>query len=1015
MLTDLLVSDGRRITSGQQVYVNQALKDCSLPLYVELLHRQVCTWSSRMDITEESVIKGVHDNIRRFLAQLEQDHGKELVCKAMCYLAIAKSGITEAELTDILSCENDVLSQYLPAGGVLPYKLRVPEAAVERLLYDLRGFLMKRNISGFQVLFWPSRHFPLVIHKVFLHTTEMVREAHSALADYFNGQWAYGRTKSMLSQNNVRETEHPCSSLPVTYTDRQLPGQPWVFNSLSEDMDINVRKILELPFHLKNSGRLEELLSGVMLSPGFHQGMLKAGHLEGLVSHLKETTKLMACKELGFLSTLIRDAACLLQNSPKDLIAVMQAQLFPFLEVLPKLNSYAKHIYQEGVRTQGVNVLHSPVSAVPSTSWELPDVVSSPVMEVLETQCDAVVTILHDSTIWVWNEKVFGGYKPFHSSDFNISNMKSAGHFLLLSTNSNRLILYNLKTPSYICELDVHTIVSSAKDPDLALTIDGFMFTENRIILWYRATNFIHIFDINTGERIEQLLCPNIVTCVSFSHDHQFILCGQDKSTVSIFSVHSNSHLATCSSSMATSIMNVPICEDEHMMACVDRFGNVIVWDIKTLTNPKLREEIYNMNDQDEVLNTEHLMGSSTFLICKRHQIVLWDTHNWTVEDQFKAPRDKVFIQAVLAKDGLLIIACLEDCPFLLVWKRTSGQCVLSLDIGHSSEVLRLLKMGSALLAVTLDGAITTWDVDLIWSASVISKTGLKVEKLVVDSTGQQFYTADGTEMIWKWGVLSRTAKGCFLHDGPVETFAVSKDCKHLVTASPRDIYVWQTVTGENLHRIHGSHVSSLLITPNGNFAVSLCKRGLSSVWNLESGHVVCNVHLYLSNAVISPESTFILGLHKAGATITILDTLKSKLCSLQAEGQVLMVCLDVTGCYVVFICNADNPNGCNCDLHSGPVLSAVRISDKKNVGKFFLCKLPCSLSLSGDLSAFVGFSDGSVGVYAISDAAESSVMVGKCLHLMGQQTPCPCEEPQRWLPLTNPSIIRMASTNDIV
>ena len=1088
MLKDLLLSCSRRITSGQQIHVNKALKKCSLPLYIELLHRQVCNWNSSQDITEESIIKGVHDSIRMFLAQLEEEHGKELVSKAMCYLTLAKSGITEAELTDILSCDNEVLSQYLPAGEVLPYRLRVPEAKVENMLQALRGFLMKRNILGFQVLFWPSRNFPQVIHKLYLSSDETVRETHSTLANYFSGQWAYSKAKPMpISQEHVTQTEHLSTSRIKTYIDRQIPGQPWVFDSSSKQMDVNVRKLLELPFHLKKSNRLEELVREVMMSPGFHQGMLRVGHLGGLVSDLKETSKFMSSRELGFLARIVQDAACMLCDSPSDLTAVMQAKLFPFLNVLPELESYIKQIYQEGVRTQGVNVLCSPASPVLSTCWTPPDAI--PIMEVLDTQCDTLVMILHDSSIWVWNDIFVGGYKPFHWSDLSISNITCEGNFLLLSTKCGRIFLYNLKEPLNICELNTDgSAPSSPTYPDS--TPGGFLFTENWIIVWYKCKNDIQIFDINTGIKCMELRCHHNVTCMSYSYDRQFLLCGQDKGTVSIFDLQDNSCLSTCTGSMETSIMNVLCCEEKNLMVCVDRTGNVFVWNISPITHPKLRKELSSTNDQEEVLNTEHSVENSMFLVCKRHQIVLLDTHEWTVDDQFKAPQDKSFIQAVLAKEGLLIIACLDNCPFLLVWKRNTGQCVLSLNIGDS-KVLKLLKIGPALLAVSVNGIISTWDMDFIWSASVISKTGVKVEKLVVESTGEHFYTIDGTELVWKWGMLSNKAKGRFFHNGPVETFTLSMDCEHLVTASSGDIYVWHTATGENLHCIHGSHASSLLITPKGNLAVSLCKHGLSPVWNLKSGRVVCNVNLHLKNAVISPESTFILGLHNfdllavslwsgyiskrfscsgqykviafqplldypdyvalitlsgnlytwkvteetvckhihlpgaplikpelfqlssdgnyavlstARATINILDTINGKLCSLQAEGDILMVCLDRTGRYVVLISNAENPDDCNCDLHSQPVLSAVRITTGKTVGRFYLCKVPSTLSLSQNLCAYVGFVDGSVGVYAISDAAESSLMVGKCLRSIGQK-PRLCEEPHCWLPLEKPNI----------
>ncbi|XP_036393494.1 NACHT and WD repeat domain-containing protein 2 [Megalops cyprinoides] len=1098
MLVDLMVSCGRRITSGQQMYVNQALRECSLPLYVQLLHRQLCTWRSESDVTENSLTKGIHNNIRQFMAQLEQKHGKKLVSKAMCYLTLAKSGITEAELTDILSCDDDVLSQYLPLRKAVPYRFRVPEAIVEKMLQDLRGFLTTQNVCGFQVLFWPSRHFPLVIRKLYLCSAEVVRDIHSALADYFSGQWSYGRTKPVLnSWDRVMQPEPTSTSPTKIYVDRQIPGQPWVFDSSSsEQVGFNVRKILELPFHLKASGRLEELSRDVIMSPGFHQSMLNAGRLEELVCELEESSMFISSQELELLASIVRDASCLLRDSPTYLTTVMQAKLFPFLGVLPGLEGYAKQIYQEGVRSHGVNVVRSPVAEVPSAHWALPELTATPVREVLDTQGNTAVMLLFDGSVWTWNENVTGGCKPLHLSDFKISSVKSWGHFLMLSTCCNKTFLYNLKTLSCVCEINVHKFVpSSPTEPNVALPIQGFVLFGSKMILWYKDANYLWMFDVTTGVRIAQLQCHHTVTSVSTSINGQFIFCGQDKGTVSIFNIRNKCHLATRRHS-GVSIMSILHCEDDDLMVCVNRFGHVFVWDIETITDPQLRQKCCNAEDQEEVLNTEHSLENNTLLVCKRSQIALWDTREWTLDDQFNAPQGRTFIQAVLAKDGLLIIACLENCPFLLVWKRTTGQCILSLDIGHT-QALKILKIGSTLSVVTTNGVVTNWDLDLIWGASMVAKARARVENLVVESTGQRFYTSDGTELVWKWDALSSRAEGCFLHDGWVETFAVSTDCERLVSASSEDIYVWQTTTGENLHRIRSAGVCDLLITPNCNFAVSLCKSNLSPVWKLGTGHVVCNVHLYLRNAVISPESTFILGLYNcdllavslwsgciskrfscsgqseviafqplldhtdyvvlitisgslytwnvteetvckhvrlpsallikpelfqvsmdgcyavlstAGATINILDTLNGKLCSLQAEGHVLMVCLDITGCYVIFICDVDNPGGCTCSLHSRPILNAVRVSDGKNVGRFYLCKSPSALSLAEDLCAYVGFEDGSVGVYAITDATESSVMVGRCLRSMGRGMSCLCEEPQRWSPLAKPSITWMNS-----
>ncbi|RXN35296.1 NACHT and WD repeat domain-containing 2-like protein [Labeo rohita] len=102
------------------MYVNQAFKKCSVPLYVELLHRQAFHWNSESEITENSLVQEVHNNIVLIFDHLERKHGKDVVSKALSYLTLARYGITAAELTDVLSCDDEVLASFLPPGNTIP-------------------------------------------------------------------------------------------------------------------------------------------------------------------------------------------------------------------------------------------------------------------------------------------------------------------------------------------------------------------------------------------------------------------------------------------------------------------------------------------------------------------------------------------------------------------------------------------------------------------------------------------------------------------------------------------------------------------------------------------------------------------------------------------------------------------------------------------------------------------------------------------------------------------------------
>ncbi|KAL4646973.1 NACHT and WD repeat domain-containing protein 2-like [Arapaima gigas] len=1096
MLADQLMARDRRITSGQQVYVSHVLATCPLPLCVDLLCEQVCEWSSESEVTESSVTSGVHNNIALFFSQLEKKHGRELVSRALCYLTLARLGLTEAEITDVLSSDNTVLSQFMPAGGILPYKLRLPEAAVELLLLDLEQFLVRRCVAGSQVLFWICRHFPLVVKKLYLQSSETAQERHALLADYFSGRWAYGRTKSLIVSRDAIKQSEPQDvpdTIPVKiYIDRLHPGQPWIFDSSTSKtcMYPNLRKILELPFQLKASGRLEEL-GRIVMSLGFHQAMLKAGRLEELVSELEDTSVFIFRQELRLLARIFKDTICFLQESPENLPMVIQAKLFPFLNVLPSFEGYVKQIYEEVMKSSGLAVVQSSLVALRSASWTLSEVECIPLADVLHLQCNTAVVILQNSSIWAWNENISGDFKLIHSFDLKFSSAKSTENFILLSTQCPRLFLCDIQAPSCILEIDVwSSMPDESTERCTRLLVEGFFVLESMMFVWYKDAGFIGVFNVNTGEGLPPLLCPTNVSCVSCCPSGELVLCGQDSGVVSVFTVQENWHLGTCSIPTRRPVSQIIYLDVENFV-CVDNTGSIFMWDTENIAEPKLTKVHHLSESEEEILHTEHSQEDGALMVCKSQQIFLWDTCEWRMEEQFRAPAGKRFIRAVLAKVWHLIIASLKECPFLLVWKRTTGQCIMSLDTGHT-QPLRLLKMESTLLALTQNGILTAWDLDMIYNVSLISRSAASVKKIVVHPNEGHFYTMDGTECVRRWGTLSGRADGIFQHESLVETFALSANSKHLVTATLVDIYVWQTVTGQNIQRIScNSSVSYLLITSNSNTVVSICEQGLSQVWKLRSGHTVCNIHVYLRNAVISPESTFVLGLYEqdllavnlwsghvskrfscsrqmdvvafqpllnhadyvvvitscgdlltwrvteeticqhvqipctfmsqpnliqfssdgnyavlstADNTINVLDTQNGRLCLLPAEGQVLLFSLDVAGRYVVFICEA-KPSDCACDLHSRPVLNVVSVSDGKRVGRFHLGGIPSALCLSQDLCAHVGFEDGSVAVFTICDAPESSAVVSGRLSQIGQETPCVCVESQCWLPLTTATV----------
>ncbi|XP_023254492.1 NACHT and WD repeat domain-containing protein 2-like [Seriola lalandi dorsalis] len=1101
MLASLLISSGRRVTSGQQALVNQALTSCCLTLYAQLLHVHTSLWYSDSDVTESSLPDGVHASISALLNHLEQKHGSSIVARAVSYLTLSRTGLTEVELNDLLSSDDEVLSEYIQKNESPSSTMRVPQIDVERLLLDLRRFLIRRTFVRSRVLFWVSRHFKLVVAKRYLGTNEARREIHSEMADYFSGQWACGNAKPLLVNQEPGLNKDTVQA--KIYIDRQPSNQPFVFTSLSKDAgQVNLRKVVELPYHLQQSGRWEELEHGLLMSLGFHQAMVRAGLLGDLVTMLEGdqgSSQFQFLRERQLLASSLKSSACLLQHTPLQLPKVMESSLLPYLEVFPVLEGYVREIRQERrKRGSGLGVALCPApSSVPPIQCLKCDAKTKDVsvLEAAGTDCGIVALIMDDGSVWIWKGSGCDVVKvslTCEQKELKFAGVKSSARFMLLSTQCNKLFLWDVTGLEMLLELKdpMKTEFEQKSSQKTLNEIMGFVGRQKKLFMWWKDESFVSVFNISS-ETFTHFQCQSSVTCLVCSSNGFYMYCGQEKGTVSIFDTDSSRLLGSCTNSNHNAVTSIILCEDKREMACVDRTGNVTVWDVAIKTQPpRLVKERFTGGKTDNILNTDYSKETEMLLVCQSRQVMLWDTCEWEIWDQFLAPKGRAFSQAVLSQDGHLFLALLDTCALVLAWRVSTGECVLSLEANKQPHTL--LKMASDVICVARDGCLTVWDSEMIGAAGTAPKTGCGVKDVVVEQTGKWFYTSDGSEKVWRWSLETGFPHANFLHDGPVEKLCLSPDNIHLVTLSAEEVYVWQMETGQNILRISGTRATDILITPNSNFGVSISKRGLSQVWKLGNGSIVCSIHLYLSNAKVSPESTFLIGCHHgdliaaslwsgsiskrfscvessehvvafhtlsehpdfvvvmvaSGAvytwkvaeetvcrhfqlpytfqcqpqdfqmssngnyallstdndTINLLDLSHVRLCSFKADGPVIKACLDKTGCFAAYI---SLEKTCACDPLARPVLTVGRLMDGERVGSVRLSKNPLTLVVCKQQCVFVGFEDGSVGVYSVSDVMLNRKELVRCRkNLIDELKQCPLDRaPFSWLPLATPNI----------
>lgn len=1034
-------------------------------------------------MTESCLPTGVHSSISALLDHLERKHGSAIVSRAVSYLTLSRTGLTEAELAHLLTSDDKVLSGYFWQGEKAPSMMKVPQIDVETLLLDLRKFLIRRMVAGLWVLSWVSRHFKLVITKRYLFTLEARKEIHSAMADYFSRGGSCGNARPLpISQKSL-------------HIDRQPTSQPFDFPSSSKERSrVNMRKILELPHHLQESEKWEQMEYDVLMSFRFHQAMVQAGLLGDLVAMLESEEGLShsrLSRERAFIASILKSCACFLRSSPLQLPTVMETNLLPYREVFPTLNVYFNDIQlqrRERESIVGVALCPAPSSIPPVRCLKFnTGNGNSSVAEVAATDCGIVAQIMDDGTAWFWKGPGYEVAKLSLTSEqqeLRFTGVKTSAQFILLSTLCNRLFLWNVRGPERFVPLQVR-LNSNQQAPT---KIGGFVACHKKIFTWWKNQSLVNMFDIS-DETATHFQCQSGVTCSVCSSDGSHLYCGQEEGTVSLFDTDTGSVLATWSNSSHKAIFWMSCSKEKREIACGDKTGNIALWELAHPHPPRLIKESFCGFEFDEVLGTDCSDDTHTLLVCRSRQVSLWDMCNWELQDQFSAPQEKLFAHAVLSQNGDLILALLDTCSFILVWRVTTGECVLSLKTNRQPHAL--LKTASDVMCFDLDAHLTVWDSASIDAAGAAPKMRCGVKEVVVETTGKRFYTTDGSETVWRWQLESGLPHAHILHEDPVEKLCLSPDSLHLVTLSAGDVYVWKTETGQNLVRVTGSRATDILVTPNGNFGVSISGQHLSQVWKLTQGSIVCSIHLHLSDAQVSPGSTFLIGRHRGdllaaslwsgsiskrfscvascelvaafhtlsehpdivivmcasgtlytwniveetvcrhfqlpyafhcglrdfqmssdgsysllsikNEAITILDLSQVIICSLKTEGPVVKACLDKTGCYLTYISiPSTQEKTCICSLHAKPLLTVVRLVDGKRMGSVRLSKEPLTLQVCEQHCVFVGFEDGSVGVYWISDANVSGEVSVARDKLTGWLKKGPLH---RWLPLSAPNV----------
>ncbi|XP_046574149.1 NACHT domain- and WD repeat-containing protein 1-like [Haliotis rubra] len=249
-LKQLLKQEGRCLTNSQLEEVGAAFARCSLPLFVRLTLQEALRWKSFSPPADTRLKATVQEAVRAFFQRIEQNHGRIFTSHALAYITLARRGLSESELEDILSCDDEVLNEVF-SFWVPPIR-RLPPLILVRLKNDLDLYIAQREIDNSPVLLWNHQLFKDVAHDMYCSDVTITKTLHENLADFFSGKWSDCEKPFKDRDGKDGSADRRVTAQPVMHGEeanlRKLNCLPWHFMQLQDFSRLNEECLFNIDF-----------------------------------------------------------------------------------------------------------------------------------------------------------------------------------------------------------------------------------------------------------------------------------------------------------------------------------------------------------------------------------------------------------------------------------------------------------------------------------------------------------------------------------------------------------------------------------------------------------------------------------------------------------------------------------------------------------------------------------------------------------------------------------------------
>ncbi|XP_064601514.1 protein qui-1-like [Liolophura sinensis] len=897
----MLAKDKRTLAPEQEnVLKNSMTSQCMRRLALLAYQAKQCmSWDSIYDkclCTEESF----QESVMKLFEVMEKRHGVIFVSQIARYLTLARAGLTEMELLDLLSISNDILLAAYPQE--LPPILRFPVSLWIAIKTDLNVLLMPCFLDNKQVYCWCHHSINSVVRQRYLYHQQprMARESHKQIAELFLESWI--DNKPLVDKDRNVQRIH-CGN-------RLLSPQPLLYS----ETRYNMRRINEMWHHLLHAGEQDSFREYAYCSFEYLLATAHSTSIKTLLTNLENSHRLLLDAEINLVLSSIKLSIEVLTEDPLQLANELIGRLRQLKEFYPQTIDSLVTECMQWCDSYSLPLI------VPLTPW-LPDPrnplitsleVSDGITKVLPTQnsqhilCATeknVISMYHvpsrklvttfsghagvvlcltlssnhkrlfsgadDGTIRLWD--VFTGdcveVIREHDSAVMCMTLSQDGKVLVSGSRDKSVLVYNLLEGKVSHRLREHTSTVTAVTFNSTGTILITASFDKRMILWY-------VEDMTVLNCISQDITSPIL-CMTLSIDNTFLLIGCEDGSVHVFSFTTGTEVHQLKGHKGK-VSSLAVGQDcVHAVLGCDN-GGVYIYNLCTTELLRTFMGIH----KSCVISVRISRDQNMIFSASRTQVCVWNMYKEAtrevVDDSHPSPVTAVAINST----GKLAVTGSKD-GILKLWNLDLSVFMENLS-GHTNAItcLTLAEEEAYILSGSADNTIKVWSISMgtivtdyqchqgpIKSVHVLSDS-LKVMsvdaseklKLWMVDTGQTLFSyADpipimalshsseyvfslaGSSSLKIWKLEDSNVIQTISHKGNITCVACTEDSEHVVTGSDdMSLKVWETRTGKLTQVLvgHQGSVNCVTTTHNSCNIISGSRDRSIIIWNLGTGTV---------------------------------------------------------------------------------------------------------------------------------------------------------------------------------